>query len=108
MAKPKNELLALHKRGHKRLYAVVINLGGFVHNKVYVLNRTKHGSMEYPGYWAAYGDQGFFVDQRPMKLGLNKLSKNYIIYLAKEKHDADLFLLGAMTAKNFMKEWLNG
>ncbi len=69
----KSELLELYESGHKTLYMVVINLGGFVHEKVYVLNATR----DHCGYWDKNGEHGFYIDDvddpaTRKILGLNK------------------------------------
>lgn len=87
-----------------KLYMVTINLGGWVHDRIYTLNRRKSEYGEDYDYWDRGGNIGFMADDK-RKLGPRK-EDGIWQFLFDNKKDAQTFLDGALAARNFMvKTW---
>lgn len=87
-----------------KLYLVTINMGGFVHNKVYTLTRRESEYSNGYDYWDRSQNYGFNVDDK-RKLGPYKTDGCWQ-FLFDSKQEAQTFLDGALAAKDFMaKTW---
>lgn len=95
-------LRKLYDKNHKVIYAVLINVGGLLHNKVYTCKLNDFG------YWDRSSGEGFSeCELEKYKLGPNKFGAiAYFIFLSKE--EATTFLNGGKAVLAFMKEnWLS-
>jgi len=91
---------------YKTLYLIIINQGGFVHDKLYILNKDNKSS--YPGYWDKTGNYGFILDDldgQSEYFGLNK-NDGCWEFIASNKKEAETFLAGALAAKEFIKNFV--
>lgn len=85
----------------KKLYLVIINMGGYVHEKIYVLTRRNNEFFdECYDYWDRSENYGFMGDDN-RKLGPKK-HDGYWEFLFEDKKEAQTFLDGAMAAKQFL------
>lgn len=95
-----------YKAAPKKIFMVQFNMGGFLHDKVYILAKK-----------AGYGDEFYYynrsgnisVDVKINKpIYLDKLNKgNVWQYVTESEEKAGLFLLGAKTVFDFMDDtWL--
>ena len=98
---------------YKTLYLIIINQGGFVHDKLYILNKDNKSS--YPGYWDKTGNYGFILDDLDQTYNLTNgqseyfgLNKNdgYWEFITHDKKEAETFLAGALAAKEFIKNFV--
>jgi hypothetical protein len=87
-----------------KLYLVTINLGGWIHDKIYTLRRCKSEWDKGYDYWDPTGNHGFMSENK-RKLGPRKEGGEWQ-FLFEKKEDAKLFLDGALAARDFMvKTW---
>jgi hypothetical protein len=88
----------------QKLYLVTINMGGWIHDNIYTLTRSKSQFCKGYDYWDRHGDVGFMADDK-RKLGPYKQDGCWQ-FLFDNKKDAQTFLDGALAARNFMiKTW---
>lgn len=87
------------KKETKKLYAVIINLGGLLHRKVVTLTRTND---TIGGFWDNTSGEGFSA-RCNFTLGKNSNGAGYNLYLFENKSEAEQFLRGGVAVLEFMK-----
>lgn len=90
------------KKKYAKLYMIVWNLGGNLHNEVYTLYPKPSEYEEGYDYWDKTGNYGFATEDNII-LGLNKQSGCWR-YITNNQKDSWKIFLGARITKLFFQE----